>query len=130
MTRSITPTLTPKSLSRVTSNAASDEVLVMALRGDVENTGNADLVGRVLVPIELTISVPARYTCTTKGKGRCSTTCSSVGTCSPTTATQKSKRDRWPNGFPTLSCRTSPTRSRSASRRSYGRSIGGIGGSP
>ena len=38
-TRSLTPTLTPKSLSRVTSNAASDEVPVMALRGDVENTG-------------------------------------------------------------------------------------------
>jgi hypothetical protein len=64
-----TPTLTPKSLSRVIPNAASDEVLVMALRGDVENTSNADLVVRVLVPIELTISVPARYTCTTKGKG-------------------------------------------------------------
>ena len=34
----------------------------MAIRGDVENTGNADLVGRVLVPIEHTIPAPARYT--------------------------------------------------------------------
>ena len=27
---------------------------------------------------------------------------SSLGTCSPPTATQKSKRDRWPNGFSDL----------------------------
>jgi hypothetical protein len=43
-------------------NAAPDEVPVMAIRGDVENTGNADLVGRVLVPIEHTIPALARYT--------------------------------------------------------------------
>lgn len=57
-TRSLTPTPTPKSLLRVTSNAAPDEVPVIALRGDVENTGRADLVGRVLVPIEHTNSAP------------------------------------------------------------------------
>jgi hypothetical protein len=42
----------------VTSNAAPDEVPVIALRRDVENTGRADLVGRVLVPIEHTNSAP------------------------------------------------------------------------
>jgi hypothetical protein len=54
----LTPTPTPKSLSRVTSNAAPDGVPVIALRGDVESTGRADLVGRVLVPIEHTSSAP------------------------------------------------------------------------
>ena len=41
----------------------------MAIRGDVENTGNADLVGRVLVPIEHTIPAPARYTLFHQGHG-------------------------------------------------------------
>jgi predicted extracellular nuclease len=50
-------------------NAAPDEVPVMAIRGDVENTGNADLVGRVLVPIEHTIPAPARYTLYHQGRG-------------------------------------------------------------
>jgi predicted extracellular nuclease len=50
-------------------NAAPDEVPVMAIRGDVENTGNADLVGRVLVPIEPTIPAPARYTLYHQGRG-------------------------------------------------------------
>jgi exonuclease III len=49
-------------------NAAPDEVPVMAIRGDVESTGNADLVGRVLVPIEHTIP-PARYTLYHQGRG-------------------------------------------------------------
>jgi exonuclease III len=41
----------------------------MAIRGDVENTGNADVVGRVLVPIEHTIPAPARYTLYDQGRG-------------------------------------------------------------
>jgi endonuclease/exonuclease/phosphatase family metal-dependent hydrolase len=51
-------------------NAAPDEVPVMAIRGDVENTGNADLVSRVLVPIEHTIPAPARYTLYHQGHGK------------------------------------------------------------
>jgi len=50
-------------------NASPDEVTVMAIRGDVENTGNADLVGRVLVPIEHTIPAPARFTLYHQGRG-------------------------------------------------------------
>jgi endonuclease/exonuclease/phosphatase family metal-dependent hydrolase len=50
-------------------NAAPDEVPIMAIRGDVENTGNPDLVGRVLVPIEHTIPAPARYTLYHQGRG-------------------------------------------------------------
>jgi exonuclease III len=50
-------------------NASPDEVPVMAIRGDVENTGNADLVGRVLVPIEHTIPAPARFTLYHQGRG-------------------------------------------------------------
>lgn len=50
-------------------NAAPDEVPVMAIRGDIENTSNADLVGRVLVPIEHTIAAPARYTLYHQGHG-------------------------------------------------------------
>jgi endonuclease/exonuclease/phosphatase family metal-dependent hydrolase len=50
-------------------NASPDEVPVMAIRGDVENTGNPDLVGRVLVPIEHTIPAPARYTLYHQGRG-------------------------------------------------------------
>jgi hypothetical protein len=70
-------------------NAVRDEVPIMAIRGHVENTSTADLVGQVLVPIEHTIAAPARYT-VTKGTGRYSTTCSSAETSSPTTAAQKS----------------------------------------
>ncbi|HEY5788062.1 MAG TPA: endonuclease/exonuclease/phosphatase family protein [Microlunatus sp.] len=50
-------------------NAAPDEVPVMAIRGDVENTGNPDLAGRNLVPIEHTIPAPARYTLFHQGRG-------------------------------------------------------------
>lgn len=50
-------------------NAAPDEVPVMCIRGDVENTGNPDLAGRVLVPIEHTIPAPARYTLFHQGRG-------------------------------------------------------------
>jgi exonuclease III len=41
----------------------------MAIRGDVENTSSADLVGQVLVPIEHTIAAPARYTVYQQGHG-------------------------------------------------------------
>ena len=50
-------------------NAAPDEVPVLCIRGDVENTGTADLTGRVLVPIEHTIPGPARYTLHHQGHG-------------------------------------------------------------
>lgn len=51
-------------------NATPDEVPVLAIRGDVEDTGNGDLAGRVLVPIEHTIPEPARYTLYHHGKGQ------------------------------------------------------------
>lgn len=51
-------------------NATPDEVPVLAIRGNVEDTGNADLATRVLVPIENTIPEPARYTLYHQGKGQ------------------------------------------------------------
>jgi endonuclease/exonuclease/phosphatase family metal-dependent hydrolase len=51
-------------------NADSDEVAVEAIRGDAENTGNARLAGRVMVPCEGSIPEPARYTLIHHGKGR------------------------------------------------------------
>ena len=51
-------------------NATPDEVPVLAIRGDVEDTGNGDLAGRVLVPIEHTIPEPARYTLFHQGRGQ------------------------------------------------------------
>ena len=42
-------------------NADLDDVPVQAIRGDVENTGNAGLVKRVLVPCERTIPESARF---------------------------------------------------------------------
>jgi exonuclease III len=50
-------------------NAAPDEVPVLAIRGNVEDTGNGDLATRVLVPIENTIPEPARYTLFHQGRG-------------------------------------------------------------
>ncbi|GAT68892.1 endonuclease [Planomonospora sphaerica] len=50
-------------------NAEPDEVPITAIRGDVEDTGNGDLAGRVLVPIEHTIAAPARYTLFHQGRG-------------------------------------------------------------
>ncbi|MDQ3825806.1 MAG: endonuclease/exonuclease/phosphatase family protein [Actinomycetota bacterium] len=43
-------------------NATPDEIPVLAIRGNVEDTGNGDLAGRVLVPIENTIPESSRYT--------------------------------------------------------------------
>jgi endonuclease/exonuclease/phosphatase family metal-dependent hydrolase len=51
-------------------NADSDEVPVEALRGDVENTGNATLATRVMVPCERTIAEPARFSLLHQGTPR------------------------------------------------------------
>jgi endonuclease/exonuclease/phosphatase family metal-dependent hydrolase len=51
-------------------NADPDEVPVQAIRGDVENTGNAQLAGRVLVPIENTVPASSRYTLFHQGRGQ------------------------------------------------------------
>ncbi|MFE7629054.1 endonuclease/exonuclease/phosphatase family protein [Kocuria sp. NPDC057446] len=50
-------------------NAAPDEVPVLAIRGDVENTGNPELIRRILVPIEHTVPESARYTLFHQGRG-------------------------------------------------------------
>ncbi|GAA0488136.1 endonuclease [Paractinoplanes deccanensis] len=50
-------------------NATPDEVPVLAIRGQVEDTGNGALAGRVLVPIEATIPEPSRYTLFHQGRG-------------------------------------------------------------
>jgi endonuclease/exonuclease/phosphatase family metal-dependent hydrolase len=51
-------------------NATPEEIPVLAIRGNVEDTGNAALAGRVLVPIEHTIPEPSRYTLFHQGKGQ------------------------------------------------------------
>ena len=51
-------------------NATPDEIPVLAIRGNVEDTGNGDLAGRVLVPIENTIPESSRYTLFHQGKGQ------------------------------------------------------------
>jgi exonuclease III len=51
-------------------NAESDEVPVEAIRGDVEKTGNKDLSKRVMVPCEMTIPEPSRFSYLYLGKGR------------------------------------------------------------
>ncbi len=50
-------------------NATPDEVPVLAIRGAVEDTGNGDLGGRVLVPIENTVPASSRYTLFHQGRG-------------------------------------------------------------
>ena len=50
-------------------NATPDEIPVMAIRGNVEDTGNAALSGRVLVPIEHTVPQSSRYTLFHQGRG-------------------------------------------------------------
>lgn len=50
-------------------NAGPDEVPVLAIRGNVEDTGNAALANRVLVPVEHTIPTPSRYTLFHQGHG-------------------------------------------------------------
>jgi predicted extracellular nuclease len=51
-------------------NAAPEEIPVLAICGNVEDTGNGDLSARVLVPIEHTIAEPARYTLFHQGRGQ------------------------------------------------------------
>jgi endonuclease/exonuclease/phosphatase family metal-dependent hydrolase len=50
-------------------NATPGEIPVLAIRGNVEDTGNSDLADRVLVPIEQTIPEPSRYTLFHQGRG-------------------------------------------------------------
>ncbi|MFF8930980.1 endonuclease/exonuclease/phosphatase family protein [Streptomyces longwoodensis] len=51
-------------------NAEPEEVPVLAICGNVEDTGNADLAPRVLVPLEHTIPREARYTLFHHGRGQ------------------------------------------------------------
>jgi hypothetical protein len=51
-------------------NADRDEVPVEAVRGDIENTGNAKLAKRVLVPCERTIPEPSRFSLLHLGQGK------------------------------------------------------------
>lgn len=51
-------------------NSEPDDVPVLAIRGNVEDTGNPALAGRVLVPVEQTISEQARYTLFHQGRGQ------------------------------------------------------------
>jgi endonuclease/exonuclease/phosphatase family metal-dependent hydrolase len=50
-------------------NADFDSVPVKAIRGPVEDTGNPDLTKRVMVPCELTVPEPSRYSFLHLGKG-------------------------------------------------------------
>jgi predicted extracellular nuclease len=51
-------------------NADPHEVAVEAIRGDIESTGNSDLIKRVMVPCERTIPEPARYSFLYLGRPR------------------------------------------------------------
>jgi predicted extracellular nuclease len=51
-------------------NADPEEVPVLAIRGNVEDTGNGALAGRVLVPVEQTVPESARYTLFHQGRGQ------------------------------------------------------------
>ncbi|BCJ68533.1 endonuclease/exonuclease/phosphatase family protein [Polymorphospora rubra] len=50
-------------------NATPDDIPVLAIRGNVEDTGNPDLVNRVLVPVEHTVPASSRYTLFHQGHG-------------------------------------------------------------
>ena len=50
-------------------NATPDDVPVLAIRGNVEDTGNGALANRVLVPVEQTIPASSRYTLFHQGRG-------------------------------------------------------------
>ena len=49
-------------------NADIDEVPMEAIRGDVENTGNPDLVSRLMIPCERNIPAPARFSLYHRGR--------------------------------------------------------------
>lgn len=51
-------------------NATPEDVPVLALRGNVEDTGNGALANRVLVPVEQTVPSSARYTLFHQGAGQ------------------------------------------------------------
>ncbi len=51
-------------------NATPEDVPVLALRGNVEDTGNGELANRVLVPVEQTVPASARYTLIHQGTGQ------------------------------------------------------------
>lgn len=50
-------------------NADIDDVPIHAIRGQVEDTGNPALLRRVMVPCELTVPEPARYSLLHLGRG-------------------------------------------------------------
>lgn len=50
-------------------NTDLDDVPLEAIRGDVENTGNGQLAGRVLVPCERTIPESSRFSLIHQGRG-------------------------------------------------------------
>jgi endonuclease/exonuclease/phosphatase family metal-dependent hydrolase len=50
-------------------NGDIDSVPVSAIRGQVEDTGNPDLKHRIMVPCELTVPEPSRYSLLHLGKG-------------------------------------------------------------
>jgi predicted extracellular nuclease len=50
-------------------NSTYDEVPVEAIRGDVEDHGNRELVGRVMVPCERTVPESSRFSLYHHGKG-------------------------------------------------------------
>jgi endonuclease/exonuclease/phosphatase family metal-dependent hydrolase len=50
-------------------NADIDDVPLEAIRGDVENTGNAALIGRLMIPCERNIATPARFSLYHQGRG-------------------------------------------------------------
>jgi predicted extracellular nuclease len=51
-------------------NADFDSVPVNALRGPVEETGNPDLAERIMIPCEMTIPEPSRYSLLHLGQGQ------------------------------------------------------------
>lgn len=51
-------------------NADIDSVPVNAIRGPVEETGNPDLIGRIMAPCELTVPESSRYSLLHLGKGK------------------------------------------------------------
>lgn len=50
-------------------NTDLDDVPLAAIRGDVENTGNGQLAGRVLIPCERTIPESSRFSLLHQGRG-------------------------------------------------------------
>jgi endonuclease/exonuclease/phosphatase family metal-dependent hydrolase len=50
-------------------NTDLDDVPLEAIRGDVENTGNGQLAGRVLIPCERTIPASSRFSLIHQGRG-------------------------------------------------------------